>query len=251
MTRRGLIGAGLALWAWAAAGCKTGPSANADQGTLTDPSRPGSGPYMDKPLPVATPLGVPIPMGPGVPVLARGAWTSVGVARPKMINPMNGVRRITVHHEGATVFTATGQADAARRIESIRRGHVGRATDGQPWADIGYHYIVDPAGRVWEGRSVQYQGAHVHLKNESNLGIVVLGNFEKQAPTPAALATLDRFLAEQMRRYRVPIANVLTHRELNPTACPGRSLQSHMVAARAVGGTLRLALGGAGADSIA
>ncbi len=246
MTRRGLIGAGLALWAWAAAGCKTGQTANADPNAFPDPVGPGNGPYLDKPLLAATPLGVPRPADAGVPVLARSAWTNAGVARPRMINPMNGVRRITVHHEGATVFTATGRADAARRLESIRRGHIGRITDGKPWADIGYHYIIDPAGRVWEGRSVQYQGAHVHLKNENNLGIMVIGNFDRQAPTPAALATLDRFVAEQMRRYRVNVGNVFTHRELNPTACPGRGLQGHMVASRAVGGTLRMALAGPG-----
>ncbi len=242
ITRRGMIGAGLALWAWAAAGCQTGGVADASEDSVPGPIRPvgGTGPYAERPLAAPT---QPYPSGPAssVPVLPRSAWTPASVARPALIHPMNGIRRITVHHEGATVFTATGQADAARRLESIRLGHLSRKTDGQPWADIGYHYIVDPGGRVWEGRSIQYQGAHVHLKNENNLGIMVIGNFEKQDPTPAALATLNRFLADQMRIHRVPLAGVFTHRELNPTACPGRSLQSHMLAVRGTGGPLRLA----------
>jgi hypothetical protein len=35
-------------------------------------------------------------------------------------------------------------------------------------ADIGYHYTIDPTGRIWEGRPVQYQGAHVKMNNEHN-----------------------------------------------------------------------------------
>lgn len=239
ITRRGMIGAGLALWAWAAAGCQTDRVSDASEDTVPGPIRPvgGAGPYADRPLAPPSTGAVNAP-GSLVAVLPRSAWTTAGVGRPSLIHPMNGIRRITVHHEGASVFTATGQSDAARRLESIRLGHLGRKTDGQPWADIGYHYIIDPGGRVWEGRSIQYQGAHVHLKNENNLGVMVIGNFDKQEPTAAALATLDRFVADQMRIHRVGPANVYTHRELNPTACPGRSLQGHMVAVRVAGGVL-------------
>ncbi len=235
VTRRSLIGAGLALWAWAASGCQTGAVSDASEDALPAPIRPG--PYPDRPLPVPADTGLVVVAA--YPVIPRSAWTAAGVARPGLINPMGGIRRITVHHEGAAAFTATAQPECARRLEAIRRGHLGRTTNGQPWADIGYHYIVDPAGRVWEGRSTQHQGAHVHLHNEHNLGVMVLGNFDKQHPAPAALATLNRFIAEQMRVHRVPASAVYTHQELNKTACPGRTLQGHMAAARARGGVLR------------
>lgn len=106
------------------------------------------------------------------------------------------------------------------------------------WADIGYHYVVDPAGRVWEARPIQLQGAHVKYNNEGNLGVMVMGNFEEQYPTSAASASLDDFVAELMRRHGVGVGRVYTHREIRPTACPGRNLQRVMESARSRGGAL-------------
>ena len=141
--------------------------------------------------------------------------------------------RITVHHDGMDRFRSTLRSDAADRLERIRHAHRGRR-----FGDIGYHYLIDPAGRVWEGRSLAWQGAHVKAQNENNLGICVLGNFELQSPTSASLDTLDRFVRAQMERYRVPTIRLRTHQEMAPTLCPGRNLQRHMVAARQRGGEL-------------
>lgn len=145
------------------------------------------------------------------------------------INPMNGVQRITVHHAGFAV-TARGQSDVARILEAMRRDHTTNRRDGsgRPWADIGYHYLIDPSGRIWEGRPIRFQGAHVRQNNEHNLGIQVMGNFNEQRPTGEQLATLEAFLADRMRAFRVPVNRVYTHQELMPTACPGEYLQAFM-----------------------
>ncbi|MFG0284366.1 MAG: peptidoglycan recognition family protein [Phycisphaerales bacterium JB039] len=140
---------------------------------------------------------------------------------------------MTVHHDGMSPFYGTGAADAADRLEAIRRSHVGRG-----WADIGYHFAIDPQGTVWEGRPLNLQGAHVKDNNEQNIGIVVLGNFQEQAPTPAAAAAVDRFVAQVMRVYRVPLRSVYTHQELGPTVCPGYHMQRHMELARSMRGAL-------------
>jgi len=76
------------------------------------------------------------------------------------------ITRITVHHDGMDTFSSTSQADAAHRIELIREAHVNQ----RKFADIGYHYIIDPGGRVWEGRNVRFQGAHVQDNNEGQPG---------------------------------------------------------------------------------
>ena len=171
--------------------------------------------------------------GPMPGVISRSTWTK---ARVNMwgSDPMNGISKITVHHEGSDAFTSTSQSATARRLESIRRYHV----DSQGWADIGYHYIVDPAGRVWEGRPVERQGAHVRDNNPHNLGVMVLGNFDQQSPTYAASKSLDDFVAAMMRKYSVPVSRVYTHQEIRPTACPGRSLQRVMESTRSRGGVL-------------
>ena len=146
---------------------------------------------------------------------------------------MRGISRITVHHDAIVSTDLRSTSDVTRRIESIRRSHVQRG-----WADIGYHYVIDPSGRVWEARSTAYQGAHVEDNNEHNLGVVVLGNFDVHAPTLAATVAVERFVASQMHRYRVPMDRVYTHRELRRTACPGSRLQRFMIATRSSGGGL-------------
>jgi hypothetical protein len=214
-------------------------------------SEPLPGPVPPAPeVPVPT-MPPPVAAGPSrapasgavagdVAIVPRSSWTRSGVARPGEINPMGRVTRITIHHDGIDAFSSQDANACARRIEQIRQSHV----SGRRWADIGYHYIVDPAGRVWEGRNVRFQGAHVQDNNEQNLGILCLGNFDVQAPSSAQTQALDRLVVQQMRRYRVPIGRVYTHQEIRPTACPGRNLQRYMVATRSGSGALRLAIAG-------
>ena len=74
--------------------------------------------------------------------------------------------------------------------------------------------------------------------NEHNLGVMVLGNYESQSPTPATQRALAAFVASRMELYEVPTKRVFTHQEIRPTACPGRSLQDFMVRTRRRGGAL-------------
>lgn len=172
----------------------------------------------------------PVPSG----IVPRSQWARIGVARGDEIFAMNGIRRITVHHDGMPPTSLSSTRQVAARIEQIRQSHV----VGRGWADLGYHYVIDPSGRIWEGRSIRFQGAHVKDQNENNLGILVMGNFDQQSPTSAALSSLDGFLASQMQQYRISLGNVRTHQERARTACPGRNLQQYMIRTRSGGGTL-------------
>jgi len=161
-------------------------------------------------------------------VMRRTQWTEAG-PRTWLADPMRGVRRITVHHDAINAPSGSVKA-SADRLESIRRGHLGHG-----WADIGYHFAIDPAGRVWEARPLDLQGAHVKHQNPHNLGIMVMGNFERSTPTIHAQIALQQTLAWAMATHRVPLQNVKTHREWAPTACPGRNLQSVMNGMRSDG----------------
>ncbi len=166
-------------------------------------------------------------------VIPRSSWTR---AQPKRwdTNPMGRVNRITVHHDGMSPFLSMSSSASAQRLEAIRNAHV--SSNG--WADIGYHYVIDPAGRVWEARPISLQGAHVKYNNEGNVGVMVMGNYEEQVPTLASSGSLDEFLSALMRRHRVPVGRVFTHQEIRPTACPGRNLQRVMESTRSRGGAL-------------
>ena len=143
---------------------------------------------------------------------------------------MKLARYITIHHDGMTSFTSTSKSATKARLETIRKAHLRR--DGGRWGDIGYHYAIDPAGRLWEGRSLKWQGAHVKARNEGNIGVVVLGNYEKQSLNRAQSAAIESTLKLLMKKHSVPVSRVRTHQEWAATACPGKSLQRLMVTLR-------------------
>ena len=163
----------------------------------------------------------------GVAAISRSKWTRTNPVKSK-VNAMNGISKITIHHDGMDPSYITNKASVAERIEKIRKYHVGNNN----WGDIGYHYIVDRAGRVWEGRPIQYQGAHVRNNNEHNVGILVMGNFDKQSPSSAQLKSLYSTTAALTTPYKVKTALVRSHQEINKTACPGKNLQKQMNALR-------------------
>jgi hypothetical protein len=220
------LGIGLLLAGGGLGGCQARPRWQPlSQDELEGPPR--------MPLAEARPRPEPIPM-PAAPtgVLARRDWASTGPILA-LANPMGPILRITIHHDGMAPVALRSRGDVAHRLEFIRRSHANRG-----WADIGYHYAIDPEGRIWECRPVRLQGAHVKDHNENNLGIVVLGNFDEQVPTAAALTSLDNFVSDRMRAFRLPISRVHTHQEFTPTACPGRNLQGYMVATRSPRGRM-------------
>ncbi len=155
-----------------------------------------------------------------VRIYKRERWTRRGVNRAKL-NPMGKITRITVHHSGSPKgFADTDYKATVSYLEKVRSYHRSRK-----WADIGYHYAVDPKGRVWECRDIKYQGAHVRNHNEHNIGVVLLGNFEIQKPTWSQLSSMKKLVKQLRAKYRVGVKRIYTHKEINPTTCPGRHLQ--------------------------
>ncbi len=234
VSRRAVLLAGLsgaaALSALGLTGCvASSPSSSRnyiEPNPIYPPGRSPAGRAAVRPVPPApTPTGPAAPPVTGTPltlrVIPRATWTRAAVG--SNIHPLNGVHRITVHHAGGKPYWSTDAASTYRTLESIRGGH--RA---QGWADIGYHFIVDRAGRVLEGRPLRYQGAHVSDNNEHNIGVMALGNFNDQRPATAQLNALNATLNALAAAYRIPVQRVYTHRELGKTACPGASLQNHM-----------------------
>jgi len=228
---------GLALLSGAGAllsGCASGskqagsdlPGVSWPDAPITKRNPTPSQPSWQSPQPSAPSYGVPSG------VIPRTEWAR-GPVVPALMERAQPYWRITIHHDGMTAFTSTSKSDAAARLEAIRAAH--RSRD---FGDIGYHYLIDPAGRVWEGRPLAWQGAHVKATNEGNLGVCVLGNYMVQRPNAQQLATLDRFVGEQMHRYNVSVSRVYTHRELASTQCPGNNLQAYCVQTRRGSGAL-------------
>jgi len=155
--------------------------------------------------------------------IPRSRWTSHG-ARDGRVNRMGYINQITVHHEGWKQVYFTGWARTVQRLRRIRKSHV----EYHGWGDLGYHFVIDRAGRVWEGRDLTYQGAHVSDHNQHNIGVMVLGNFQEQYPAQEQLDSLVSFINQLKAKYNINDSAVHTHQELGDTACPGRYLQPEM-----------------------
>jgi hypothetical protein len=179
------------------------------------------------PEPRPSPAPLPAPNGPPN-VIARSRWSG-GDPVASMMDRMTAIQWLTVHHDGMDPFFGGDEASSRGRLEAIRRAHRSKG-----WGDIGYHYAVDRSGRVWEARPIAWQGAHVKDCNPGNIGVVCLGNFDKQTPTQAQLTALNRHVTWLMKNYRVSMTHLRTHQEwpTAATACPGVSLQRYMVSVR-------------------
>jgi hypothetical protein len=233
LTLLGLGGAAAFL-----AGCNSNPDANKVVADLPDPLSPVPLTKSDMPdrewaPPVPTrPLPPPVttkePNNYGI--IPRSAWAKDGPDLSR-VDPMNGVRLITFHHSGdPKPFWATDYAETAQHLEYVREYHRSRN-----FQDIGYHFAIDRSGRVWQLRSLKYQGQHVRYNNEHNVGVVTLGNFDMQSPTQAQKDKIRVFGNLLRKQYSLPVSRVYTHQEIVSTECPGRAMQPYMVQIRRQG----------------
>lgn len=160
-------------------------------------------------------------------IRSRSGWQAVPPRRHN-IERMGRIYRITVHHS-ANLARSPSLREAIRAIKLDQRYHM----QNRGWADIGYHYLIDPAGRIWEGRDLRWQGAHAGNRslNRGNIGVCVLGNFiggrAGQAPSHQQVQSLKALLQYLCRKYGIRQDHIYTHRELQGvvTACPGARLQ--------------------------
>jgi tetratricopeptide (TPR) repeat protein len=150
----------------------------------------------------------------------RSDWGAAAI-RGKY-DPMTPITRVTVHHSALDTSSTGSAAAVASEIRQLQSSHQ------QKWADIGYHFLIDRSGGTWEGRNLQWQGAHEGSGlNKGAIGICVLGNFELGPPTASQLAALKELLDTCRQRWGLGAADIRTHKEVRPepTECPGWALQ--------------------------
>ena len=174
-----------------------------------------------------------------------GADESIVRARPYYAS---AVRFAVVHHTAGT--NSYSASESAAIVRGIERYHV--LANG--CNDIGYNFLVDKYGHVFEGRgggiARSVVGAHAEGFNTGSTGVAVIGNYESQAISPAARAALVRLLAWRLDvahvnplgkltwtsggnpRYpagtKVHLRAVSGHRDTGPTSCPGGSLYAQL-----------------------
>ena len=119
----------------------------------------------------------------------------------------SATKRIIVHH------SASGDVSAA----TIHVWHL-----NQKWMGIGYQFVIRADGTVERGRAEWSIGSHSGPgANGDSIGICLTGNFETGQPTEAQIAALVE-LVRYLRGKYGDLA-VIGHKDVMPTACPGKN----------------------------
>jgi hypothetical protein len=173
------------------------------------------------------------------PYCDRNCWCPSGNCDPAAPAVSIQPSHIIIHHSAGSNVSA----NFAAVVAAIRDFHVN--TNG--WDDIGYNWLIDPNGVIYEGRGSGKRGAHFSCMNGGTTGICLMGNYMTIPPTTAALDALDAFLAWESCDKDIQPGNigwhgasqqhmpfVAGHRDGNAssapgscarnTACPGDSL---------------------------
>jgi len=148
------------------------------------------------------------------------------------------ISKIIVHHtaskdrdiNGDDVFDAQ---DSAGLVRAIYYRHA--VFNG--WGDVGYQFLIDPFGNIYEGRDGGdfVIAAHAYCANIGTIGVALLGDFTEEEPTTAALDALAQLTGELSNVYDVdPLRDVewhgvrtpgiAAHRDYGQTSCPGVEL---------------------------
>lgn len=116
-----------------------------------------------------------------------------------------------------TEYIILHHAAADGSAEDVHRYH--RDTNG--WAGIAYHFYVDKLGGVTKGREIDWNGGHTSGYHHNSVGVCFEGNFERDTMSSAQKAA-GRALVRYLHGI-YPDAKIVSHGELNATACPGKN----------------------------
>ena len=125
-------------------------------------------------------------------------------------------------------------------MPAIIRGIYAYHTQSRGWSDVGYNFLVDRFGRIWEGRyggvDRPVVGAHTLGYNDDAFAMSAIGNFETAQPSAAMLDAYGRLFAWKLSLHGVRAGStrqwvtkrylpaINGHRDVGQTACPGRYL---------------------------
>ena len=191
-------------------------------------------------LPVATSAnGLP------VPVTTRAEW-GANASYMSWDPDYASAGHVVVHHTAGTNNYSAGQS------ASIVRGIYYYHAVTLDWGDIGYNFLIDKYGTVFEGRSGSVAapagemsvGAHARGVNTGTMGLSMMGDYSSVSPSDAQLSSVGKMAGWFLRRAGITDANgwaglnvwtteryqagstismprILGHRDVGYTSCPG------------------------------
>jgi N-acetylmuramoyl-L-alanine amidase-like protein len=199
------------------------------------------------------PVAVAYRAAPQPEIITRAGWGADEGMRKGPVE-FAPISKLVVHH----TVTPNDDPDPAQTVRAVYAYH----TRHNGWNDIGYNFVVDQQGRVYEGRWARVYrpgeaptgededgsgviGAHAKAVNPGTAGIAVLGDYSGGVVPPGpALDGLVRVLAWKAARHGIDpkgaapftakdgsqrtFPNIAGHRDVGETGCPGGRLYERL-----------------------
>ncbi|MER5752144.1 N-acetylmuramoyl-L-alanine amidase [Streptomyces sp. NPDC002088] len=191
-------------------------------------------------------------IGPRPRIVTRRGWGASESLREEGFVYTTKVKAAFVHH------TASGNTYKCSQVSSVIRSIYRYHVKSMGWRDIGYNFLVDKCGNIYEGRAggvaKPVKGAHTLGFNGNSMGIAVIGTFGSSKPTSAAVKAIARLTAWKLGLYganprgktyltsgggnlyrkgkKVRLNVISGHRDGFATDCPGRQLYGKLGSAR-------------------
>jgi hypothetical protein len=176
-------------------------------------------------------------------IYSRAQWGANEALRDKSSLRYGTIKTGFIHH------TVNANNYTPEQVPALLRGIYAYHTQTRGWSDIGYNFLVDRFGRIWEGRyggvDRPVVGAHTLGYNEYSFAMSAIGNFEIAQPPQAVLDAYASLFAWKLSlsdiradanhlwvkdRYLYAING---HRDVGSTACPGKYLYAQIPGIRA------------------
>jgi N-acetylmuramoyl-L-alanine amidase len=177
-------------------------------------------------------------------IVTRSGWHAEEEIRRGKPRYVSALKFALVHH------TVNSNAYSCNQSASIVRGIEVYHVRGNGWDDIGYNFLVDACGQVFEGRyggiMKNVIGAHSLGFNSGSVGVALIGNYGRATPSKAAQDALVKLLAWRLdvahvdpaatvvyksggnskfrAGTRVKLNDISAHRDTYLTECPGNAL---------------------------
>ncbi len=155
--------------------------------------------------------------GTVIAVIGRDGWGARSAGDELVAHT---IARVTVHHTAVVLET---NADAPAAIRRHQDFHI----DFRGWPDLAYHYVIDAAGNVYEGRDPAFAGdTATEYDPTGHLLVCCEGHFGRQALPDAQRVSLEAMVAWALAAYDLAADTIAGHGDYARTTCPGDALRT-------------------------
>ncbi len=147
-------------------------------------------------------------------------------------------------HAGFVHHTVNANNYTRREVPGILRSIYAYHVKSRGWSDIGYNYLIDRFGRIWEGRyggvDRPVVGAHTLGYNDDSFGASAIGNYQIARPSAAMIQAYATLFAWKLSLHGVTASSthqwvtkrwfqaINGHRDAAATLCPGQYLYNKL-----------------------